>query len=515
MVIILSVSISLVVVSTTLFTSLYFVLWRNRGEEETGFHVYLTDISPADMGTEERLEDFNYLFNIIKENYPFLSIKERRLGYNWLDLKSEFEDRISNAVDNQEFLTILFDILQALQNLHTHLVYPGDISLYRDFFNSVDLYPYNETFSEEIEFANAYWISRYWTSRNLKHGRSFEVLMTYVNGEYLLVDGYGDWVENYGNGSKVLAVDSVPIDDAIENAYIEDYLDWDFIRNKPHCWYITPQTFRPEAVFTIRNTTGHEKDVTFSYGSYVYANPLSYPVERLYTELLKDETIGYVYLQSFFNDYIEIDYPELVEFYDEIENCTHLIIDIRGNGGGNTYYSLNNIIFPLAKERLNYKSYMAFRTGDYVQYFREAIGVSAWANKSLIGNLPSEVQTDDFDLYNTTYYTNPQATTDFDGEIILLTDGFVYSAAESFASFCKHSGFATLYGSTTGGDGIGITPMYYVLPNSKLVIRISCAMGLDETGQANEEVRTQPHFVYESAYGNWSELIDYACNNLP
>lgn len=33
-------------------------------------------------------------------------------------------------------------------------------------------------------------------------------------------------------------------------------------------------------------------------------------------------------------------------------------------------------------------------------------------------------------------------------------------------------------------------------------------------GHANEEVRTQPDIYYESAFGNWNELINYVIDHL-
>ncbi|MFX0021406.1 MAG: S41 family peptidase [Candidatus Hermodarchaeota archaeon] len=98
--------------------------------------------------------------------------------------------------------------------------------------------------------------------------------------------------------------------------------------------------------------------------------------------------------------------------------------------------------------------------------------------------------------------------------MILLTDDFFYSVAEAFTLFCKQTGFATIYGTTSGGDGIMEFPTYYALPNSKLVICITSALSLDQTGHASEEVRTQPDFYYEITFGNFTELIDHILNNL-
>jgi C-terminal processing protease CtpA/Prc len=104
--------------------------------------------------------------------------------------------------------------------------------------------------------------------------------------------------------------------------------------------------------------------------------------------------------------------------------------------------------------------------------------------------------------------------TNFTGDIVVLMDNYVYSAAEGFVSFCKETGFATLYGTASGGDGLMIRPFNFVLPNSKLVINSASALGLDSTGHVNEEVRTQPDVFYESAFGNWTELIDFTIADL-
>ena len=59
-----------------------------------------------------------------------------------------------------------------------------------------------------------------------------------------------------------------------------------------------------------------------------------------------------------------------------------------------------------------------------------------------------------------------------------------------------------------------IYPMYYVLPNSKLVVEFASAIGLDGNGFSNEEVRTQPNVYYESEFGNFNELINYVVDDI-
>ena len=62
----------------------------------------------------------------------------------------------------------------------------------------------------------------------------------------------------------------------------------------------------------------------------------------------------------------------------------------------------------------------------------------------------------------------------FHGRIWVLVGPAVYSASESFAVFGQETGFATLVGSPTGGDGIGaLDPVFLQLPNSGILVPVS------------------------------------------
>jgi C-terminal processing protease CtpA/Prc len=173
------------------------------------------------------------------------------------------------------------------------------------------------------------------------------------------------------------------------------------------------------------------------------------------------------------------------------------------------------IVKPLIKNQKIFELYLAYRTDDYSDAFRESMGITSQVSKGSFGYLPPEAYTDEFEIYDYQHTITPTYEIDFNGEIILLTDNVVYSAAEGFTQFCKQTGFATIYGTTSGGDGIMEFPTYYALPNSKLVICMTSVLGLDNTGHASEEVRTQPDFYYESTFGNFTELIDYVLATLP
>lgn len=101
----------------------------------------------------------------------------------------------------------------------------------------------------------------------------------------------------------------------------------------------------------------------------------------------------------------------------------------------------------------------------------------------------------DFDYMSSyTRKINPRADSiNYEGKVYLLVDNGVYSSSEMFASFAKESGFATLVGTTTLGDGIGNDPMQVVLDNTGYIMRFSKSLGVTEKGSINELEKTTPH----------------------
>ena len=67
-----------------------------------------------------------------------------------------------------------------------------------------------------------------------------------------------------------------------------------------------------------------------------------------------------------------------------------------------------------------------------------------------------------------------------------------YSASDKFACFCKATGFATLVGTPTSGDGLGSTPLLLLLPESGLLVRFSSMAGENPDQSLNAAVGTLP-----------------------
>ena len=71
---------------------------------------------------EEKLEDFEYLYKVIGENYPYFEVKKRRYGINWLDYKDKFLEMIKNSKDDHDFINQVQYMMSQLKNGHSYLL---------------------------------------------------------------------------------------------------------------------------------------------------------------------------------------------------------------------------------------------------------------------------------------------------------------------------------------------------------------------------------------------------------
>lgn len=195
------------------------------------------------------------------------------------------------------------------------------------------------------------------------------------------------------------------------------------------------------------------------------------------------------------------EYQALQAFFKELEaeHTKNCIIDIRGNIGGSDGYWSSAIVCPNLRESVTMENYELIN-GDVCKryltdaYQKEAPPISALPKKTLPGLCTDDVENARYFIDRRWDFSPVNAQPLYSGRFWLLVDESNYAAAESFVAFCKVTGFATLVGETTGGDGIGQNPIIFSLPNTGICIRFSAANGLNPDGSCNEEAGTVPDY---------------------
>jgi len=268
-------------------------------------------------------------------------------------------------------------------------------------------------------------------------------------------------------------------------------------------------------------------EVFYNYDENHFDENASFENGNIESELFEDEGIAYINVKSFRYENIELEQGILFDVYEQIGSYDDLIIDIRENRGGSTRYFSRNIVEPLINEPLYIEEYMLYSENEYNKPFVEsAIEKIKTTNDSELSQRYGEIlaldQLPEFEMINESDVSNlnrviklstqfiPSNEFEFDGRIWLLIGDRVYSASDAFAQMCEQTGFATLVGHPTGGDGVGLDPILISLPETGIVIRFSTHYGLNLNGQNNEEFGTSPDILLDyddSAYEKVLELI--------
>lgn len=215
--------------------------------------------------------------------------------------------------------------------------------------------------------------------------------------------------------------------------------------------------------------------------------------------------------------------PESDAFADDLElmkaylkkskNKKALIIDLRGNGGGNSDYT-NSYLYPMLMGKKDFKNtheYILFRNDEVFKYdpqypeLKDSIKkIKEVDFKYMEENIPF-LKTDKemmaeirkkftYVIFNPANRNAKEFGDEykFDGNLYLLVDRNVYSSAQIASHVFRDNNFGTIIGEKTGGDGIGTTPAMVKLPNSKYILRFSHQLGLRETESLEETTYTIP-----------------------
>jgi len=381
-----------------------------------GTHIFLnTQLNlwqPKELSEKQKIEDFEYMYNILKDNYAHFYEVKKMYGYDWLAYKEQFKEKIKKTKNNLEFYYALNDILLKLHDGHTRVLDPGT---YKYLLESVNLKLY-----EDI----------------LKKSES----------------SYKMWEKIFKN--------------AYQEGSVEDY----FLRTRKR--------------------------------------------ENVVAEVIEPGKVAYLKIYSFLIDYhkegeeYKKERKKIYDFLRSIKDYPYLIIDISDNKGGDGQYWLEAIVGPLRDnlkgvENLSIEEISLVRGGDYVVEILENFVPDLRNNTidklPMYNLLPMEVK-ESFRYYLTMKntikdfekYLKDIEPVGFNGKIFLLIGRATCSAANDFAKFCKKTGFATLIGERTTGNGGWCMPDIMRLPNSGLIVRFEGSMLINQDGTSYFETGTIP-----------------------
>ncbi|MGB9781064.1 MAG: S41 family peptidase [Caldanaerobacter sp.] len=460
---------------------------------------------------EQKLKDFEYMYNILKDNFPFFEVKKRVLGYDWLSRKSEFEEWIKETKNDKEFYDTMRRILNLLQNGHTHILSPKTYKDFCEVYNTVSCISGYGPWQQVLNNKNVVEKYKYWSNIINEDKRYIvPIYFKYIEGKYVADYAIREKdLEDYGieRGSILQKINDLTTKEYIESLKDKEFLKYDFKRNEfkmNQLLISTPDIQVVKLTFLTPEGKIVERDIK-SVVMYTNSPRNIKDMKNFTTAIIKKDKIAYIKIYKFAFDYKK-EQEAIYEFLNQVKNYPYLIIDVRGNPGGNDMYWMQNIVAPLIDKPLKTNYYIVVRNGEYIKPFIKAkfgrFLLSFKSTKELPTNLnfPKELKEDFGKFVCFPKSISPKNPVGFKGKIFLLVDEYVYSSSESFASFAKATKWATLVGTATGGDGIGVDPTICALPNSGLIFRFPFDMGINPDGTINEEMHTQPDIYVEETY---------------
>jgi hypothetical protein len=206
-------------------------------------------------------------------------------------------------------------------------------------------------------------------------------------------------------------------------------------------------------------------------------------------------------------------YAELLyDFWHEIKDFDHLIIDLRGNRGGHICHFSKYVASMLVTSRTWLPLYVYWGDGHYSNIRRSGgsnpIGgyIGVWPEPVLdadAGNLDfvfrsafSWLPTSFYFAWGDTFFASHREP--FAGKVWVLTDEITASGAEAVTGMLYYNNLATVVGQSTWGifgtayDREGII---FALPNTGIQIRIDTALFKDHEGNILQGYGLQPHYA--------------------
>ncbi|HAD97043.1 MAG TPA: peptidase [Cryomorphaceae bacterium] len=411
------------------------------------------------LSKPQMIEDFNVFKNIFQQANAGLN---KYRSKNQVD--SVFEanrTRIKDGMSYRDFYNIIWNVIDYTGSCHNELAYPDSLDNYLS--------------KQEI---------------------FFPIPLTYLEGKIYTNLEYG----GVRAGSEIVSVNAIQANKFANS--IARYVSTDGLNTTgkykkietdwlPFYVYLALEA---QSQFTITYKTGNSnvlKKVTVPattynefYTDYAkrYSKELELKMERDYSYAFLDIlNTGLLEVHTFAMGGPETHgHHKYAVFLDSVfsmlqtQKVERLIVDVRGNGGGNDPNDLLLYSYLTQREfRENTTAYTLFQEIPFQEYYVY----------DDVEELTSDLKREHSILKGGKYYQNdtfneiwkPQAKA-FQGTIVLLIDPYVASAGSLFASLVKSDENTIVIGEETLGGYYGHTghiPVTYELPNSKLRLTFS------------------------------------------
>lgn len=427
--------------------------------------------------SEDFKKDIDYLIDtLLSQAYPKIDVYNSMSNKNILGEMNEKRESLSENISHKEFLKTVSEILRLTHDAHSSIIHGAILNHIIPYYTDDEierLLKFVDTSSTSVALADRHSNEYRSLNREYLEKMKFWLYVKYINGEYyniLPVKTENDAIET---GSIINKVNGVDIHQWV-NSNLSRYSTIRF--DKKNKRYFTNTFFINDEIInsdTIEITWLTPHNEIKKFGFRVDTNPevvsnTWITINLATVKYFRKANTLYIRLYSMRDSRKHL---KKIRKYGKSKKIERVIIDIRGNGGGNDLV-WKEIIEELIDKPITVNLDVATKKSDItMKYFG------------------SEMTADSIDFQGMTLhkldmrmletYLPSSTTIGFRDKIIVLFDENIFSSAGSFASIANNSDkFITVGTPCNLPIGVGVTPMFVMLPNTKLLIQFDATIDL-------------------------------------
>lgn len=472
------------------------------------------EVSEINLTVDEKLEEFDFIYETLTENMPSLTFFKERYGIDFKENYEKYRKCISETKDDFDYYCTLEGIFAEIPSTHTNLLHPD----YNAYLNN---YGYNyDKFMATWNLKNHtdYWYELIDEKCRECYYKDYFVF-NYYNGDgkyFFNPDmGIARETDEY-SGSFVTAIDGIPVDEYIKNNIMLRQICYDDVNDK---------VFRTEIMFNSNSDYGRKVSVSLCLadGSTVEkelymscADDMIMYHGCIFDERYQDNVseqnesqengVPYYFYEDTENDltYVwvsSVGYgfgEEIKKSLSEIKT-SNIILDLRDNGGGIAYDFYDYLYTPLFNNDYTFtNNYYISETPvnkDNIYRYNLIYDIYRAINFPLNYYEGDELKGMD------SGYRVVQENNNFicyggqgDAKVYVLIGRNTASAADGFAAVVKQGTDAVLVGENTAGEGVGSSYVSVALPKSKLCFTYYPALAFNDDGSNNSVYGTMPDY---------------------
>ena len=386
------------------------------------------------LSTEEALEDFDFAFDMVKSRHPIWlekNAKAKELKKAFINLYKEKRKALSEKeeISVSELYQELSELYAILGDGHTRISYNPRQEMY------VDDFTYAECFGTPVSI------------NGIDINELYELYLTRISYE-VEASIKDDFLSAEIYKQSVLELLGFDTSNGVTFAYNTNV----GIEEKNHKFVQKSKVVNPPASFLkniLRNYGYTEAEIEERFPQQLqdYLNHVNEkiggnPNNFVWYEIIYDYKAAILHLsQCIYDDYYK---AILKSFFDDVqaENIQNIAVDLRGNGGGNSYVA-----------------------NEFIKYL-DVDSYNSWDCDIRFGPILKS--------YRNSTCKNDKYPTNYSGNVYVLTDTKTYSAAMDFAMLIKDNNLGKVIGepSSNKPSSYGDILMNYV-PNAKLGITVS------------------------------------------